>query len=178
MPTKLAAALVIGSILTGALRAYWLLLSPNDVLHGAVWQPLTYGFIATSPLEVVFGAVILVSIGGTLEGWWGSRRLLWFLLGVTVASGVVTTLLALGFPSLRHAYFAGSAAMVSAAWCVYGWSLGRSLVSFWGVTVTGNQLAAIGIGMVGLHAAYSSPSHVIPEVVAIALAYAHVRRRR
>jgi len=176
--TKLAAALVAGSILTAGLGAYWLLLKPEQVLGGAVWQLVSYGFIETSPLAVMFSAVILVSIGGALESWWGTRRAVRFLVGVTVASGVVTTLLALPFSTLRGAYFTGGGAMASAAWVAYGWSLGRSMTSFYGIAVTGNQLAAVGIGIVVMEGAFSSPVDVIPEAVAIALTYLFVRRRR
>jgi membrane associated rhomboid family serine protease len=174
---KLAAALVVGSIVTMGFGAYWLLLIPGHVLAGAVWQPITYGFIETSTLSLMFSAVILVSIGGMLESWWGARRVVRFLVGVTVASGVLTTLLAIPFTPLRHSAFAGGGAMATAAWVAYGWSVGRSPTSFWGIGVTGNQLAVIGIGLVVLDGVFSSPIHVLPEAFAIALTYGYLRRR-
>jgi hypothetical protein len=174
---KLAAALVVGSLVTWALGWYWLMLQPNEVLHGSVWQPLTFCFIETSPTGVLFGAMILVTVGGTLQVWWGPAKLVRFLLAVTIASGVATLLLGLAFVQLRYTYFAGGGAMVSAAWCAYGWTLGRSQVSMYGVVVTGNQLAAIGILIAVLGAAYGSLAQLLPEGIAIALTYAYVRKR-
>jgi membrane associated rhomboid family serine protease len=174
--TKLAAALVVGSIVTMGFGVYGLLLIPGRVLAGAVWQPITYAFIEASPLSVLFSAVILVSIGGVLETMWGTRRVVRLLLGATIASGVMTTLLAIPFSALRHAAFTGGGVMASVAWVSYGWWLGRARTSFWGIAVTGNQLAAIGIGLVVLQGAYGSMIGVIPEAIAIALTYAYVRR--
>src|SRR5829696_2470803 len=105
--TRLAAALVVRSVATMAFGAYWLLLIPGHVLAGAVWQPFTYCFIESSPLGLIFSAVILVSIGGMLESWWGARRTVQFLVGVTVASGVLTTLLAIPFSMLRYSLLTG-----------------------------------------------------------------------
>ncbi len=176
--TRLAAALVVGSLVAAGLHASWLLLSPDAVLHGAVWQLVSYCFIETGTMHVLFGAVILISIGGMLETWWGRKKMLRFVVGVPVVSGVLTTVLALVIPSLRTTYFAGGAAMVSATWCAYGWSLGQLPTNFWGITVTGNQLAAIGIGFVVMQGAFGSVAHAVPEALAIALAYGYVRRFR
>ncbi|MBX3156354.1 MAG: rhomboid family intramembrane serine protease [Deltaproteobacteria bacterium] len=175
---RLAAAVVAGSIIAGILSAHWLLLSPGAVLHGALWQPLTYAFIITGSIELLFDAIILVTIGGELERWWGPQRLTRFLVGVPVVAALATCLLALAFPVLRDLYFAGGTAMATAAWCAYGWSLGTRYTNFWGITVTGDQLALIGIGMVVMRAAFASMLFVLPDLITVALTYAFVRGRR
>ncbi len=176
--TKLAAAMIVGSIVMAGFGAYWLLLRPISVLHGAIWQPVTYVFIETHPTSVLFSAVILISIGGALESWWGARRTVQLLVGVTIASGVAATLIALPFAGLRGSYLSGGGAMASSAWVAYGWTVGRARTSFWGISVTGNQLAAIGIGIVVAEAAFGSVFHSLPEAIAIALTYLHVHRSR
>lgn len=175
---RLAFALVAGSIIAGLLGAYWLLLSPGAVLRGHVWQPVTYVFIDVGALQLLFDALVLVTIGGELERWWGPVRLERFLVGVTVLAGLGTVVLSLGFPILRVLYFSGGGIMASAAWCAYGWSLGRSLTNFWGVTVTGNQLAAIGIGFVVMRASFTSLLLVVPDLLALAMTYVFVLSRR
>ena len=95
----LVVALVVGSVIFAlcppAIREL-LLLTPAQVLGRlALWQPLSYAFIADSPMGVIFGAIIVWSIGGALEGSWGPRRLLWFAVGSTVLAGVGTVLAAL-----------------------------------------------------------------------------------
>jgi membrane associated rhomboid family serine protease len=165
-------------MVSGTLGALWLLLSPSAVFRGAVWQPITYAFIEVSALGLLFDAILLVTIGGELERWWGPRRLVRFLIGVVVVSGVLTVALALAFPPLRHLHFAGGPAMATAAWCAYGWSLGTRLTNFWGLTVTGDQLALIGIGIVIMRSAYGSLLYVLPDLITVALTYAFVRRQR
>jgi hypothetical protein len=175
--TRLAIALLVGSIGTMLFGAFWMLLTPASVLAGAIWQPVTYAFVETSPLALVMGAAVLVTIGGELESRWGPRLLVRFLLGVTIISGFATTLVALAIPYLRYAYFAGGGVMSAAAWTAYGWTLGRARANFMGIIVTGDQLALIGIGFVAIEAAYSGLAGVIPEAIAIFLTWVYVRAR-
>ena len=174
---RLAIALLAGSIAMMLFGAYWMLLTPASVLSGAIWQPLTYAFVETSPLSLVMGAAIFVTLGSELEARWGPRLLVRFLVGVTVISGFATTLFALAVPSLRYWYFAGGGVMVSAAWTAYGWTLGQARVSFWGIIVTGDQLSLIGMGFVLIEAAFSGLASVIPEAIAIFLTWVYVRAR-
>ena len=64
-----------------------LLLLIAGLLGSFLWQPFTYGFIETSPMGIIFGAIIIWSIGGWLERVWGSRRLLLVRWGVTALAG-------------------------------------------------------------------------------------------
>src|SRR5215475_1145818 len=100
----LAVILVIGSIVYALTReglGGLLLLVPGAVLHGFLWQPLSYGFVENSPIGVIFGALILWQLGGALEQSWGTRRMSFFAVGVTVLAGIVTVLIALIVPALR-----------------------------------------------------------------------------
>jgi len=93
----LAVALVIGSVIFALTKdgvGELLRLIPGLVLRGYVWQPLSYAFIETSPMGVIFGALILWQLGGALEQTWGTRRMTAFALGTTVLAGVATVLLA------------------------------------------------------------------------------------
>src|SRR5687767_6545876 len=91
---KLALALVIGSVvfaLSARSIGPLLLLVPELFLTKlALWQPFTYVFIETSAMGVIFGALIVWSIGTALEATWGGRRMVWFAVGTTVAAGFLT----------------------------------------------------------------------------------------
>ena len=56
LSAKLAIALIAGSVIFFVSRSDVLLLVPGAVLSGALWQLITYGFIASDPLGVIFGA--------------------------------------------------------------------------------------------------------------------------
>src|SRR5678816_1129833 len=98
----LAVALVVGSVLFALTRdglGGLLRLIPGAVLRGYVWQPLSYAFVESSPMGVIFGALILWQLGGALEQSWGTRRMAGFAVGTTVLAGVVTVLLSLAVPA-------------------------------------------------------------------------------
>ncbi|HZX43955.1 MAG TPA: rhomboid family intramembrane serine protease [Myxococcaceae bacterium] len=174
----LAVALVGGSVVFALTRdglGALLLLVPGAVLRGFVWEPLTYAFVENSPMGVIFGALILWQLGGALEQTWGSRRMALFALGTTVLAGVVTVLLALAVPALRLIPFPGGFVMGSALWVAYGLSFGRRQTNFWGLPVSGNVFALIGVGFVFLSGAFSSFLYVVPSAVALLLTWAYLR---
>jgi membrane associated rhomboid family serine protease len=176
---KLAAGLVVGSVLNAVLGADWLMLVPAAVLNlpiPAFWQPFTYGFVTRDPFVVVFGGLVLWFTGRVLESVWGSRRLLAFALGVTVTAGLLTALLVrLGMPAYRGAAFSGAWVMGSAVWVAYGLLIGRSQTNFWGLPVTGNQFAAIGAGLVVLNAVLVQVLPVLPALLGLVITFAYMK---
>jgi membrane associated rhomboid family serine protease len=174
VPAKLAVALVVGSLLATFLPT--LALHPGDVLSKlTLWQLVTYSFVELSAMGVIFGALILWSIGGSLEQTWGTRRLLTFALGVTVMSAVLTVALAPFIPLVAAYTFGGGTVMTSALWVAFGLSWGTRQTNFFGIPVTGNVLALIGAGFVVLNAAFSSIWVVIPSAFGIAMAFLYVK---
>ena len=177
MAAKLTIALVVGSVLALVLkeRADLILLLPQQVIGGLrLWQPFTFGFVAVGPLGIIFGAIILYTMGGNLESMWGPRRLLGFVWGGTVIAGVLTTVL-MGVVLHTGAVYAGGGTMMTLVWVAYGLSIGRGQSNFWGIPVTGNVMAAIGAGFVVLNALTAGWASQVPEFFAIGLAFAYVR---
>ncbi len=173
---KLAIALVVGSLAFAVAGGPWLLLAPKLIVAKlALWQFFTYAFVETSPMGVIFGAIILWSLGGALEQTWGARRMVTFALGVTVSAGVLTFATAWLYPPIWNAVFPGGNVMTSALWVAYGLSWGQRQTGFWGMPVTGNVLALIGVGFVVLNAAFAGPMVVIPDAFALAMTFAFVK---
>jgi membrane associated rhomboid family serine protease len=176
---RLAVALVAGSVAFALLKGSYgpaLLLAPGDVLGRLwLWQPLTYAFIETSPMGVIFGALILWQLGGALEQAWGSRRMLAFLLGTTVLAGVLTTALSLVLGPLVLMRFEGGMAMGLTAWVAFGLTLGRTGTNFWGLPVSGNVLALIGAGFVFLEGAFYGWLRIVPSAIALLLTVVYLR---
>jgi len=174
----LAVALVVGSVLFALTRdgiGPLLLLVPEAVRRGYVWQPLSYVFVADSAMSVIFGALILWQLGGALEQTWGTRRMTAFALGSTVLAGVVTVLLALIVHRLLLIPFSGGFVMGSALWVAYGLSFGRRQTNFWGLPVSGNVFALIGVGFVFLSGAFGGFAYVVPEAVVLLLTWGYLR---
>ncbi len=176
---KLAIALVACSVffaLTQRGLGGALLLNPGSVLHAySLWQPFSYVFIETSPLGVIFGALILFSIGGSLEQTWGARRLVSFALGVTVLAALLTLGLSLGVSAMENDHHAGGTVMTSALWVAYGLSFGKRQTSFWGLPLTGNMLALVGVGLVFLSGAFGSWLAIVPSAFGLLLTWLYLR---
>lgn len=174
---KLALGLVAGSVLWLLTRGgggNLLLLDPIGVFLGLrLWQPFTYAFIQTSPIGIIFGAIIIWSIGTSLESSWGPKRLLMVTVGVTVLAGFLTALLALVLP-LPSGY-PGGTVLTSVLWVAYGLAIGRGQANFWGIPLSGNALAGIGAGFVLLQALTAGWASTVPELFGLVLVYAYVK---
>lgn len=173
-------AILVGSVLNALasrLPDLILRLSPALVLEGhGAYELLTYCFVAGSPMGVIFSCLIAWSLGSSLEQAWGSRRLWLFAVGVTVLAGAITVGLARvpGMAGLLGGDFEGAPALTSALWVAEGWRLGRRPTSFWGLSLTGNQFALIGVGFIGLNAVFSGVLSVLPDFLAVGLTYLYV----
>jgi len=178
---QLAIAFLIVSVVTAlggkALVPYVALVPALVVEKYFVWQPLTYGFIETSPTGVIFGALILWSIGGSLEGYWGRRRFFTFAIATPTAAGLLLLALSPFLPAVQEVAFAGGTAMTSSLWVAYGLRIGRGQTNFWGLPVTGTVLALIGVGFVFLDGAFNGFLRELPAVFALALTFAYVQLR-
>ncbi len=181
MSAKLAIGLVAGSVLYALTRnsgGPLLLLTPG-FLGSFLWQPITYAFIDRDPIGIIFGGIIIWSIGGWLEGVWGARRLLLVTLGCTALAGLLTA--AVGFGLGVRALYEGGTVMASILWVAYGLVIGRGQTNFWGIPLSGNAFAGIGAGYVVLRVITVGGTLLegllsqLPEVIGLLLVFGYVR---
>ena len=70
------------------LRFGWLI--PSDVLHGALWELVTYSFFHVGVFHLLFNMLALWMFGSQFEMDWGSRRFLEFYLFCVVGAAIST----------------------------------------------------------------------------------------
>ncbi len=68
----------------------YLALIPRLVVHGYIWQLITYSFLHFGLLHLIFNALALWMFGSQLESDWGSSRFLEFYFFCTVAAALTT----------------------------------------------------------------------------------------
>lgn len=85
------------------IRSY-LYLRAQDVVHGHIYQLLTYGFLHENFLHVFFNMLMLWMFGSMLEAVWGQRRFLEFFLFGIVGAGVGTVALAYTLGGIVHLF--------------------------------------------------------------------------
>jgi membrane associated rhomboid family serine protease len=166
----MAGAMVAASVVVAIFKplAVYTYLVPEAVFgRYFAWQIVSYAFIEATPLGVIFGGLIIWSIGGALEATWGRTRFLRFSFGIVVAAAIATLLLALAIPQLVARAYPGATVLTGALWVAYGLQLGRNQANFWGFPMTGNQLALLGAAFVFLNAAFGGLHMVIPEAFAL-----------
>ncbi len=89
--------------LAGELKG-WLALVPADVLHGRVYELLTYGFAHVNFSHVLFNMLSLWMFGSMLEQAFGSRKFWEFYLFGIVGAAIGTIIISYTFGSVLHAY--------------------------------------------------------------------------
>lgn len=159
----------------GNIKSY-LILSPEAVRSGMLWQCVSYLFIAPTPGSVFWSALIIWSSGGALEASWRSRRFLQFAIAVPVLAGVATFLLSLVWTRLSWAAYVGAPVLSSAIWVAYGLSLGSQRVNLFGMLpISGNGLAWLGLAFVVYDGAYGDWPQVVPDGFALAFTFVFVK---
>lgn len=66
----------------------WFALVPNAVLHGHVWQILTYSFLHADPMHLLLNLLVLAFVGTDVESVWGRRKLLLYYFYCTTMAGL------------------------------------------------------------------------------------------
>jgi membrane associated rhomboid family serine protease len=79
-----------------------LLLRAHDVVHGYIYQLMTYGFLHAGFFHLFFNMLMLWMFGSMLEVPWGSRRFLEFFLFGVIGAGIGTVVLAYTLGSIIH----------------------------------------------------------------------------
>ena len=67
-----------------------LALVPADVVHGWIWQLVTYSFIHLGLFHVLFNMLSLWMFGSTFESDWGSRKFIEFYFFCVIGAALVT----------------------------------------------------------------------------------------
>jgi len=79
-------------------RNHWLGLVPTFVIHGGIWQLVTYSFLHDGLWHVLFNMLMLWMFGAEFETQWGGRRFLEFYFFCVIGAALVTVAFAyLGF---------------------------------------------------------------------------------
>jgi hypothetical protein len=176
LAVALVAGFVLDQLLSRAAGGNVLALSTGAVRGGWAWQPFTFVVLENNPFAVLLGALVAWSMGRVLEMTWGTRRVVLFALGVTALSGVLTVAASLAWRGLDRWAYHGGGVLTSVLWLAYGWSWGRRQTNFWGLPLSGNMLAGIGLLFVALNILQAfSVAPFLPHVLAAGLTWLYVR---
>jgi membrane associated rhomboid family serine protease len=178
---QLAIAMIAMSVINGLLGGIVLLFIPTAIISNfELWRPFTGLLVAIHPMEIIFGALIIYSIGGSLEDSWGKKRFLAVALGIPFISELLTLALFILMPTSYPLAYHGASMIISTIWIAYGLraAFSRQLLNFWGSPLKGETFALIGLGFVVLSAVFSGVMVVLPDLIAAGLTYLYMYKRR
>jgi membrane associated rhomboid family serine protease len=170
-------ATLAGTILTTNVTMA-LVLVPDLVLQGEVWRLFTWPLVQPDALGLIFACLFLWFMGPDLVYTWGPSGYLLRYVALAVATGVVTCLLALVFPSLRGVLFVlGAWAVVDAF--ILAWALlfpHRQVYQFFMLPMSGKNLVYFTVGANVLFALLSGSGRVLflPCFIAMGLMLAYL----
>ena len=150
---------------------------PYSTLYGLdIWRPVTALPIARSPLEIIFGGLIIYSLGSSLEQAVGRKRFLYLSLGFPLFGNLATLIVGFLFSSVGTTAYFGAGSIVTTLWVLFGLRMERLgyPLNFWGIPLKGKTFALIGVGFVFLQGLFSSFVLVVPDLISALLAYLYM----
>lgn len=176
---RLTLAMIVMSVLHALLGGPLLIFFPKATIYDLqVWRPFTSLLVAANPLEVIFGGLIIYSVGGALENAWGSRRFIAVTLGIPFIAELITLLGFILIPTLREVSYHGVSTLITVIWIAFGLraAFTRQLLNFWGTPLRGETFALIGLGFVVLNGLFASFLYVLPDLFGAGLTYLYMYR--
>jgi len=90
--TAIIVLLIAGMLLSTfapGFRTRFLALSAQNVLHGRIWQLVTYPFASGSPMNLIFSGLMVLFAGSAVEREWRTKSFILLWLVVSVGCGLL-----------------------------------------------------------------------------------------
>jgi membrane associated rhomboid family serine protease len=113
--TTIIILLIAGFLLStfaGGFAIDFFALSAKNVLHGRIWQILTYPFVSNSPFNLIFSSLMVLFIGSIIEREWRTTSFLLLWLVISTGCGVLWMIV--------NIFFGKNFIGMGAAGCTYG----------------------------------------------------------
>lgn len=151
-------------------------LVPALVLRGEVWRLLTWIFVEWQPLGLIFGCLLLLSLGRDLADAWGARRFLLTGLVLTVSTAALTTVVGLTWPEVRaYPYFTVWPFLEA---LIIAWASlfpSRQILFQFVLPLGGRNLILATLGLTLVFAMLASFAAFVPHFIAEGLMLAYMR---
>lgn len=155
-----------GDTRLGTMAYAKLILDPASVVYSfEYWRLASYAFLhdTSSPMHIIFNALMLYMLGTPLEERWGEKRFLIFVGSAILTGGLVVTLSYV--VGLSNSFVVGISAATIGLAIAWGLTFSTSQIYILGIIpVTGKQLVWLIVGIEIIYAvstnAISSAAHI------------------
>jgi len=121
-------------------------LVPSLLLHGRVWQLVTYAFLHGGVWHILWNMLALYFFAGDLERMYGPRRFLYLYLGAAAFGGLVHVLTVLLSGSGMNIPVVGASGAVMAVMVLFAMHFPNRIIIFWFIPVRARTLVFLWIG--------------------------------
>lgn len=154
-----------------------LLLVPARVFRGEVWSLVSWAFLESGPLSLLFAVLALWWFGSDLAREWGERRFLRVYFGLIASVGLLTCLVGLLDAEVRGSTYMGTLPTTEALLVAWGLTYPDAEVRiYFLIPITGRMLVGLTIFLTVATAAYYGWHVVFPALLADALIIAYLKR--
>lgn len=80
---------ILLSIFAPVFTKGFLAVSARNVLHGRIWQLITYPFVSDSSMNLIFSGLMVIFVGSTIEREWKTASFLLLWLVISVVCGLL-----------------------------------------------------------------------------------------
>ncbi len=177
----LIAVVVVASVWGAVDRgiAAFAALLPVAIARGQLWRLVTWPFVETDVIGLLFGCYMLWWLGQQLSYAWSERRFLIRFLGYTLGAGIGTTLLYLVWEDASLGYL-GLWPVVVALLVAWALMFPDRQVNFWGILpMTGRTIALLAVAGTVLSGLFRGGvrglGSVAPHLIAMGMAWVQSR---
>ncbi len=128
---------------------YSLAIVPERVLHGAVWQPLTYLFVHGDFTHILFNMLGLLFFGLSVERSMGSKEFLLFYLLTGFLAGLFSVL-SFTIMGMGNVPLVGASGAIFGVLLAYAVIYPRSLIYIWGILPVRAPVLVLGYAAIEL----------------------------
>src|SRR5438270_1400998 len=153
----------------GSTIARLLVFTPAGLRAGHIWTPFTYTFLDTDPFMLIFAALGLWMMGGSLESMWGTRRFLTFYFATSVIAALATFLVAFFFTAAADFPYHGNWTVLEALAAAFAVALPPAQIFLYVVPIEARLLLPISAGITVLYMIFSRAVHpYLPQLFGLA----------
>jgi membrane associated rhomboid family serine protease len=177
----LLALLVLGTVLAAVDPRIpeAMALAPVPIVRGELWRLVTWPFVETNIIGLLFGGYMLFWLGQQLSYAWSERRFVLRLLGYTLGAGLGTTVIS-GVWADASVPHLGIWPLVTGLLIAWAMLFPDRQLSWFGVMpMTGKTVAWITVGLTVLSGLFAGGirgiATVLPHFITIAIAWLQAR---
>jgi membrane associated rhomboid family serine protease len=143
-------------------------LTPSDLwLRGRLWEPFTYTLLHRSPEGIIFAALGLWLMGGSLEAMWGTQRFVTFYFATSALAGFATVLIGTFWGVVAETSYFGNGPVLDALAAAFAVLLPSATIFLIVLPIQARLLLPISAGITLLLMIYYGVAAFLPHAFAL-----------